>query len=565
VGARAGTRSVPPTQRTDAEGSFRFTGLAAGRYGLTASLPGFEGAYRGEVEAKDEEAPQPIALSLAPARWALVGHATDPRGALVPGLRILASRVSKEHGDLWVAEPGPDGRFTVALPEARYVVSIVADGFETEVRRVASGETQPLDVRLVSVAEATAPAPDAVVAAIRAAAIPLTTVEAGHGFRDMERLKPAVGDARIVGLGEATHGSREFFQLKHRMLEFLVSEMGFSVFAIEANWPEALAVDEYVVTGRGDPAKALAGLYFWTWNTEEVLDLIRWMRRWNEDASHARKVRFAGLDMQVAEVAARAVQSFLAKQGAWSAAWDEGFGILTTPDLRDTWSSLKEERRAAASKAVSDVRDALQKQRPAGDAGAARDEWGLARQHLRIVEQFEQMHQGNPFDARERSMAENAAWVLEHAGPGARMILWAHNAHVSHGADVGGVGRPMGAGLAARFGKDYLSVGFAFDSGSFQAVPPKGPLRTFTVTSAPPGSADAALAATGLPLFALDLRALPAGSPAGDWIRVPRRTRSIGAVYDDSAPDKVFLREVLPEHHDVLLFVARTTAARPNP
>ena len=68
-------------------------------------------------------------------------------------------------------------------------------------------------------------------------------------------------------MGEATHGTHEFFQLKHRMLEFLVERMGFTVFGIEANWPESLAVNDYVLNGNGDPAKALAGFYFWTWNT----------------------------------------------------------------------------------------------------------------------------------------------------------------------------------------------------------------------------------------------------------------------------------------------------------
>src|SRR5262245_265918 len=90
-------------------------------------------------------------------------------------------------------------------------------------------------------------------------AVPLTTVEAGNGFADLQPLKPVIGNARIVALGEATHGTREFFQLKHRLLEFLVTEMGFTTFAMEANWPESLAVNDYVQHGRGDPAKVLAG------------------------------------------------------------------------------------------------------------------------------------------------------------------------------------------------------------------------------------------------------------------------------------------------------------------
>src|ERR1700731_2659437 len=119
--------------------------------------------------------------------------------------------------------------------------------------------------------------PSEVTSWFKSAAIPLDSTSPESGLDDLRQLQSTIGDARIVAMGEATHGTREFFQLKHRMLEFLVGRMGFTVFGIEANWPESLAVNDYVLNGNGDPAQALAGLYFWTWNTEEVLDLILWM------------------------------------------------------------------------------------------------------------------------------------------------------------------------------------------------------------------------------------------------------------------------------------------------
>src|SRR5438046_7427383 len=125
----------------------------------------------------------------------------------------------------------------------------------------------------------------------------------------MQPLKKVVGDARIVSLGEATHGTREFFQLKHRMLEFLATEMGFTIFSIEANMPEAYRLNDYVLNGTGDPAELLRGMYFWTWNTEEVLDMIRWMRAFN--ASGRGRVQFTGFDMQTHTVALDIVQQFL--------------------------------------------------------------------------------------------------------------------------------------------------------------------------------------------------------------------------------------------------------------
>ncbi len=142
-------------------------------------------------------------------------------------------------------------------------------------------------------------------------AIRLNTVEARNGFADMQPLKKVVGEARIVSLGEATHGTREFFQLKHRMLEFLATEKGFTIFSIEANMPEAYRLNDYVLNGTGDPAKLIKGVYFWTWDTEEVLDMVQWMREFNKSGKG--RVQFTGFDMQTPDVAAVLVREFVAK------------------------------------------------------------------------------------------------------------------------------------------------------------------------------------------------------------------------------------------------------------
>ena len=90
---------------------------------------------------------------------------------------------------------------------------------------------------------------------LRASIIPFETAEAGRGFADLQPLKPLIGAARVVALGEGTHGTREFFQMKHRLTEFLAAEMGFTLFVIEANMPEAYRINEYVLTGKGQPER----------------------------------------------------------------------------------------------------------------------------------------------------------------------------------------------------------------------------------------------------------------------------------------------------------------------
>jgi erythromycin esterase-like protein len=145
---------------------------------------------------------------------------------------------------------------------------------------------------------------------LRAHALPFTTCEPESGFEDLAPLAALIGDARIVALGEGTHGTREFFQMKHRLVEYLASELGFTIFSIEASTPEAYELDAYVLGGPGDPEKLIGGMYFWTWNTEEVLALVEWMRVFN--ASGEKKIHFTGFDMQTPDVAMEIVSSFLA-------------------------------------------------------------------------------------------------------------------------------------------------------------------------------------------------------------------------------------------------------------
>ncbi len=178
---------------------------------------------------------------------------------------------------------------------------------------------------------------------IRANAIPLKTAQAGNGSADMEQLTKIVGSARIVALGEATHGTREFFQLKHRMIEFLATRMGFTIFSIEANMPEAYRLNDYVLNGKGDPVQLLQGMYFWTWDTKEVLEMIQWMREFNQSGKG--RIAFTGFDMQTPNVAAQIVSDFASKDdpdylplieqavpalddGAGKTQWREIFGHL---------------------------------------------------------------------------------------------------------------------------------------------------------------------------------------------------------------------------------------------
>ena len=179
--------------------------------------------------------------------------------------------------------------------------------------------TPPASVRLAPVLEPPAeppPAPEpeplpeipAVVTDwIEANAHPFDGSHLSLPHTDLEFLRDLIGDARIVALGENTHGTRDFFEMKARILRFLVEEMDFDAFVIEATWPEARRVDHYVRTGEGDAHTFLSALYFWTWRTESVLEMIEWMRDHNEAGGD---VGFHGNDMQSPGMALHNVRGY---------------------------------------------------------------------------------------------------------------------------------------------------------------------------------------------------------------------------------------------------------------
>jgi erythromycin esterase len=399
--------------------------------------------------------------------------------------------------------------------------------------------------------------------------VPLVTTQAGHGFADLAPLCKTIGDARVVALGEATHGTREFFQMKHRALEYLVDQMGFTVFAIEANWPESLAVNEYVLYGTGDAARVLAGMYFWTWNTEEVLDLIHWMRAWNADPRHDKKVRFYGFDMQVASVAATTVREYLERIDATCAkkfetllASFEKNDITRVTNNCQIYSEAEDttSRLLALSARFDEHREAW------GDKSSAR-EWAVVRQHVRILQQAHEFYAASgSFAVRDRAMAENVRWILDSEAPGTRMVLWAHNGHVQRVALPDGP--TLGTHLANQLGDAYHAVGFLFGHGAFQAGTigaSQWSVVEHHVGRPPSSTIEAAFGRLGQPMFFLDLRGLraPTGRGMAAWLATATATREIGAAFKDESMMLRFRGPTLPSRFDSVIYIDETTRARP--
>jgi len=179
--------------------------------------------------------------------------------------------------------------------------------------------------------------------------------------------------------------------------------------------------------------------------------------------------------------------------------------------------------------------------------------------------QAEELYSSNVPGVRDRYMAENVKWILDHEPPGTKIMLWAHNGHIWTADTVRG--DPMGKVLRRLYGEEMVTCGFAFNQGSFRAYPQtrvgvRG-RSTFLVGPAPSDTWESALTATRLPLFAVDLRSA-ANGVAGEWLQKPHRMRIIGAVYNEFAPNW-YLTPVLRNSFDVIFFVNQTSSSQENP
>ncbi|MFO0724360.1 MAG: erythromycin esterase family protein [Myxococcota bacterium] len=548
--------------QTTAEGRYHLAGLAPGKYAVTLTASSATAYYLGDQDLGAAEAPRELPLQIPDApSHTLSGTLRDPQGRALGGVEVRALRFSDDVGDIFYTKTDAEGRFLLRLPPAGYLILAFPPGLESESQAVdLAAADQRIELQLYL---SPSPATAEVEGWIKAHAVPLRTVEAGPDHSDLAAFSAMVGDATVVSLGEATHGTREFFQLKHRLLEHLVNELGFRVFAIEASMSEAFAVDEYLQTGKGDPARLLSGLYFWTWNTEEVLELIRWMRNYNAQPEHREKLHFYGFDLQFPELALRRALDYLKKvDPSW----------LPPPVLEQLADPCTDEPNRlppGAVEAVAQLERRFEDQRTPQIRRSSLPAWEFGRQHARIAAQFVRLEgSGNMNGERDRGMAENVQWIQarEH---GAKMVLWAHNAHI---ADRSYVQKPsMGQWLRAALGPKVLTVGFTFHHGSFRAM--ETPLETshgvreFAAAPAAPDSVAAELASLGLDRALLDLRPLAPGSAPRAWFEARRPFDEIGATYQLPPPNEGPLQMRFPvtAAFDVLAFVKEMSAARGLP
>jgi len=359
---------------------------------------------------------------------------------------------------------------------------------------------------------------------------------------DLKSVSSLIGESRIVGLGEASHGSSEIFRMKNRIVAHLAQGSSLTIYALEASMPEAELINRYVSGGEGNPALLLRNLAFWTWYTEEFRDLIEWMREYNEQGIG--RIEFWGIDCQLPHLARHDLREFLDRHGDVEPRdmLDQVFGAQSSKGMSVA------DKRAVLKRLIHHMEAHRSLYRAAADEATIN--WNL--QLAQIVRQANDVRD-DP-SARELCMADNIEWILKNRPGADRLVVSGHSDHL-RAAPMEGARATLGSILRSRFGAHYVPVGITFGEGEYLATSPQG-LKGYVAPSAAVGSVEWALNALDEPLLMANFCGL-AHAREGRWLRnIDYRT--VGA----QRTDDQFVPVDLPDAFAGMIFIRQSHASR---
>ena len=417
--------------------------------------------------------------------------------------------------------------------------------------------------------------PENVLSAINRVAVPLT-----FSPKDYDPLLEWIGNRGLVLIGEASHGTHDFYRERAVMTRRLIEEKGFNSVAIEGDWPDAYRVHRFIRgTGQDATARDALGDFVrfpaWMWRNLDVLAFLDWLYQFNQTVAPQQRVGFYGLDLYSLHASIRAVLDYMEKvdpEGARRAryryacfdhfgediqayGYAASFGL--TKDCEDqVVAQLVEIRRRSAELASRDGR-------------VEPDDYLSAEQNARLVQNAERYYRTmfggrvESWNVRDEHMSETIAWLRQNR-PGTKMVVWAHNSHLgdARATEMSSHGEHnVGQLMRGRFGNDVFLIGFTTHSGEVTAASEwDGPAERKIVRPALEASYEALFHQTEIPAFLLLLR----NSGVIQVLDKPRLERAIGVIYrPETERVSHYFRSRMPGQFDAVIHIDRTTALIP--
>jgi erythromycin esterase-like protein len=415
---------------------------------------------------------------------------------------------------------------------------------------------------------------------IREAAHPLNGSQT-----DYDHLLEFIGNARLVLLGEASHGTHEFYRERARITKRLVLEKGFTAIAVEADWPDAYRVNRYVQgeNNDADAVEALSGFRrfpAWMWRNADVLDFVGWLRSHNDSLNAGQRVGFYGLDLYSLHASIEAVLSYLDKvdpEGARCARYRygcfehfgedpqtygycAGFGLTHSCESEVVAQLMDLQRRAFEYARM--------------DGWVAAERFFNAEQNARLVKNAEQYYRSmfrgrvSSWNLRDQHMAETLEALVEHLDlphHPSKVVVWAHNSHLgdARATHMGEAGEwNVGQLVRQKYGRDCRLIGFSTYSGTVTAASAwDSPAERKSVRPARPDSYEGLFHGVGIPAFALTLEP---GEHVTNGLREQMLERAIGVVYlPESELASHYFGARLSDQFDAVIHFDQTRAVEP--
>ena len=402
---------------------------------------------------------------------------------------------------------------------------------------------------------------------------------------DFDALLDLIGDARFVLIGEASHGTHEFYRIRAQISKTLIAQRGFSAVAMEADWPDAYRVNRFVrgAINDSDSVDALSGFQRfpqWMWRNADVLDFVGWLREHNHaQPFEDRKCGFYGLDLYSLHASIEAVLAYLDKVDPQAAkharhyySCFEHFGKdITTYGYAAGLDMAPSCEDAVVKNLVqlrSKVMDYLQR-----DGQVAADAYFCAEQNALVVRNAEEYYRNmfrrevSSWNLRDTHMMESLVRLTNHLSKAdlpAKVIVWAHNSHLgdARATQMGERGElNLGQLVREHFGKEAVSIGFTTYEGTVTAASDwDGPAERKNVRPGHADSYEALFHEADVPNFFLNLR----DTDVAVALRSERLERAIGVIYrPETELVSHYFRARLPDQFDAILHYDHTRAVEP--
>ncbi|MBW4559696.1 MAG: erythromycin esterase family protein [Mojavia pulchra JT2-VF2] len=402
---------------------------------------------------------------------------------------------------------------------------------------------------------------------------------------DYDPLMNLIGNARFVLIGEASHGTHEFYEQRAEITKRLIQEKGFTAVAVEADWPDAYRVNRYVRGVSDDPTLAEALSDFrrfpaWMWRNTDVLKFINWLREYNAALpENAIKVGFYGLDLYSMHASITEVLNYLERvdpEAAQRARYRYScFEHFSEDSQHYGYAASFGLTESCEQEVVNQLRELQHRaiEYTLNHNPVAADELFYAEQNARLVKNAEVYYRSmfqervSSWNIRDRHMAETLNQLTAHLdqqGQPTKVVVWEHNSHLgdARATDMGREGEiNVGQLVREQYGSEAILIGFSTYTGTVTAASNWGDTAELKlVRPALPNSYEALFHETGIPQFLLQLR----DNPAIAGLEKRRLERAIGVIYrPDTERSSHYFYACLPEQFDAVIHIDDTRGVQP--